>query len=1093
MARRPPPQFMKTTVGSIGNDVTQAPDVLAIRSRLLTQIEQNLDKNLTIEQLIKDHEETLQKCAEKKDDDDVTILHWIVGQVKGLVFPPDGDMILLKPYEILIQLSMKYDEQLVAVTDKAKETALHRALKSRDKAMVLTLASYMSNYGGATDAFKKALSIANTNGENPLHLAVANDKFLAAELIPIAEKKAFLQKRNLTLDGSPVTRGGNTPLHDAVHFGTAVFEIPDCNFHENQCRGCGELSERFDESVSLAIELVQKLTHHGSEALKAKNGNDESPYLYHLRTKGEYLKLDPKAEGNAKSELDINIRLTPAKVQDSATEGKIGHGVPTTKCGIVKGYEATDTIEELLREWAFAIGSFEDACSCFFGENPDEDGRSSPFRPGYPVLQSSPEVYQNLIPEGTRVLSHVDLCVSSYVKDSTLEVHHPNASETESDIDQWNRNMRNLKKMFRMIRKRQVKQILKVTIYDNPKRPCSDETIQACLEGFDVRYLDWNKPDLSIDVIHAACPRLAEIKLYSSGRKSVFSGWTSNTGLCNLHQLKCLDIKAVRGLETHDHYTESVQQFTNELEQKMRYMREKLRLTCERQEKMIQVENIERSIRSGNEWLREQREADSSQKSQIQEAEEWIVSSESQLHIHRDGLRLLGPRLRSLDHEIEKLEMRSHGISSTLFEEIRVISIQDLCQRDIGIVEAECYSSRTKGYGTIHDVSHGVISSSALGENSAEYQQGQSFDRADGPWPGLFQIKRKDGGRISVVRDFKIRKQDLEDPPTEPGNAAKPQNLPGNSAESLSAIVTPNRWINAIEAFVRKAGFSNLKNSTPVKVALIDDGVNLGNLIGQTENFQIPGWPILKSYSNDRPWCHSEGNHGTEMAKLILKMCPNAKLLVAKLGGKDMNARLDNATDAAEAVKWAIKNKVDVISMSWSLIKSNNNKEGVKQLEDQIQLAAKANIIMYCAAPDQKYYKGNGEIVPHSTDTKRIRIVGAAKENGTKSNDVATDQVDYLFPGEGIKDLGEKGGSSAATALAAGFAALILSCYKGFHDKGISSVANPDHMHYVMESLQPNGKKWVNATKLVGMDNAPRCPKYVVSYCESVITTNGGN
>ncbi|KAF4995238.1 hypothetical protein FGRMN_5269 [Fusarium graminum] len=1022
MASRPLPSFMKGVGGRVTNNTTQAPDVLAIRSNLLTQIKQNLDKNLTIEQLIKDHESTLQICAEKKDDDDVTILHWIVGQVKGLVSPLDGDMILLKPYEILIQLSIKYDEELVAVTDKAKETALHRALKSIDKDMVLTLASYISNYGGATNACKKALSIANINGENPLHLAVVNDGVLATELIPIAEKKAFLQKRNLTLDGTPVLRGGNTPLHDAVHFETAVFEKPDCSSHDNLCEKCIKLLEVYHERVSLAIDLVQKLTHHGSEALKAKNGNDESPYLYHLRTKGEYYRLTPKAE-----------------VQDSATGGKGVHGVPTTKCSTVKGFEATDAMEELLREWAFAIGTFEDACFCFFGENPDEDGRSSPFRPGYPVLQSSPEVYQNLIPEGTRVLSHVDLCVSSYVKDLTLDVHRKSTTETESEIDHWNRNMRNLKNMFKMIRKRKVQQILKVTIHDNPRRPCSDGTIQDCLKGFDVRYLDWSKPDLSIDVIHAACPRLAEIKLYSSGRKSVFSGWTSNTGLCNLHQLKCLDIEAARGLETHDHYTESVQQFTIGLEQKMRHVREKLRLTFERQEIMIQIEKNERSIETANEWVTaQQRETDSSQQAQIQEAKEWIKLSKSQLQSYRDGLKLLGPRLRSLDHEIGRMEMRSHGISCSLFEEMRITSIQDLCQHDIGIVQAEWDSSRTRGCGAIHDASHSVLASPAMGEYSTEYRRGQTLEEADGSWPGLFQIKREDGGRISVVRDFRIRKQDLEDPPTESGNAAKPQTLPGNRDQS--AIVTPNRWINAIEAFVKKASFGSLRNSTPVKVALIDDGVNLGNLIGQTENFQIPGWPILESWSNDRPWCHSEGNHGTEMAKLILKMCPDAKLLVAKLGGKDMNARLDNATDAAEAVKWAIKNKADVISMSWSLVKSNNNKDGVKQLEDQIQLAARANIIMYCAAPDQKYYKGNGEIVPHSSDTKRIRIVGAAKETGTKSNDVATDQVDYLFPGEGIKDLGEKGGSSAATALAAGFAALILSCFKHFHDKGVQKM-----------------------------------------------------
>ncbi|ETR99348.1 hypothetical protein M419DRAFT_45849, partial [Trichoderma reesei RUT C-30] len=101
-------------------------------------------------------------------------------------------------------------------------------------------------------------------------------------------------------------------------------------------------------------------------------------------------------------------------------------------------------------------------------------------------------------------------------------------------------DMLSLTKIFKMLKQQGVKRILKVTIKDNSKRPCSDQVIQQCLAGFDVRYLDWNKPDLSVSIICASCPKIAELTLYSSGRRAVLESWASNTGLCRLRQVGLL-------------------------------------------------------------------------------------------------------------------------------------------------------------------------------------------------------------------------------------------------------------------------------------------------------------------------------------------------------------------------------------------------------------------------------------------------------------------------------------------------------------------------------------------------------------------------
>ena len=56
--------------------------------------------------------------------------------------------------------------------------------------------------------------------------------------------------------------------------------------------------------------------------------------------------------------------------------------------------------------------------------------------------------------------------------------------------------------------------------------------------------------------------------------------------------------------------------------------------------------------------------------------------------------------------------------------------------------------------------------------------------------------------------------------------------------------------------------------------------------------------------------------------------------------------------------------------------------------------------------------------------------MSSATETGHSSGFVHQDQVNYLFPGEEFEEIGNRKDSSAATALAVGFAALILWCYE---------------------------------------------------------------
>jgi hypothetical protein len=99
-----------------------------------------------------------------------------------------------------------------------------------------------------------------------------------------------------------------------------------------------------------------------------------------------------------------------------------------------------------------------------------------------------------------------------------------------------------LSNVFVMLKQKKVKRILKLKVRDNQQVPCSDEFIEACLKHFDIRYFDWNKPNLCADVIIASAPRAAEVRLYATGSTAVLRSWAGSNGLANLQQLRVLHL-----------------------------------------------------------------------------------------------------------------------------------------------------------------------------------------------------------------------------------------------------------------------------------------------------------------------------------------------------------------------------------------------------------------------------------------------------------------------------------------------------------------------------------------------------------------------
>lgn len=87
-------------------------------------------------------------------------------------------------------------------------------------------------------------------------------------------------------------------------------------------------------------------------------------------------------------------------------------------------------------------------------------------------------------------------------------------------------------------------------------------------------------------------------------------------------------------------------------------------------------------------------------------------------------------------------------------------------------------------------------------------------------------------------------------------------------------------------SFIKIPGMEELESSYPVKVALIDDGVDL-NELDHGPAFGVSFSPGENDGEN--PWYHSSSGHGTFIASQIYRLCPMAELYVFKM--KDVQSQ----------------------------------------------------------------------------------------------------------------------------------------------------------------------------------------------------------
>ncbi|KAI5860379.1 hypothetical protein GGS23DRAFT_581183 [Durotheca rogersii] len=269
----------------------------------------------------------------------------------------------------------------------------------------------------------------------------------------------------------------------------------------------------------------------------------------------------------------------------------------------------------------------------------------------------------------------------------------------------------------------------------------------------------------------------------------------------------------------------------------------------------------------------------------------------------------------------------------------------------------------------------------------------------------------------------------------------------GGKSRGLNSLQAPvHPWLKHVSGFCDKLftlyhnqSFASNTRPRRVKIALLDDGVD-PTYERNGENLHHAGWPPIYSGEPEpgpRSFYVSTDQHGSKMAWLIRQVCPFVTIYVAKLdveSGEDPSQRSFNLSQATKAILWAIKQKVDIISMSWNVCHVSGRmtaeeRDEIKNFEAAITEAAREDILVFGAACDVKQSTPSDTWVP--CGNQNVFSIGATDMDfDVKKYVNLNKKVDYLFPGEHILSRIEDAdaGNSGATALAAGLAALVFFC-----------------------------------------------------------------
>ncbi|OCK77506.1 hypothetical protein K432DRAFT_427966 [Lepidopterella palustris CBS 459.81] len=227
----------------------------------------------------------------------------------------------------------------------------------------------------------------------------------------------------------------------------------------------------------------------------------------------------------------------------------------------------------------------------------------------------------------------------------------------------------------------------------------------------------------------------------------------------------------------------------------------------------------------------------------------------------------------------------------------------------------------------------------------------------------------------------------------------------------------------------------------PIKVAIIDSGV----YCFPDMRYKWEGRSFIEDeveQSADTHWHSPSNSHGTMLARLIFEMNPWCKFYVGKVKHGPHQGGVDIPT-AIKALRWAGDQEVDVICLSWSITEEDAGSENFAGLSRAIADAS-SKALIFATTSDE----GSAAKAPYPAKFEgRVLAITAADIENNKCKGADDKDTEFYLPSEGFEVDGipeyleasckkPAQGSSYATALAAGVAALFLTCVQLTYHKG---------------------------------------------------------
>ncbi|KAM0260059.1 hypothetical protein ACHAQJ_002983 [Trichoderma viride] len=249
--------------------------------------------------------------------------------------------------------------------------------------------------------------------------------------------------------------------------------------------------------------------------------------------------------------------------------------------------------------------------------------------------------------------------------------------------------------------------------------------------------------------------------------------------------------------------------------------------------------------------------------------------------------------------------------------------------------------------------------------------------------------------------------------------------------------IDPKRWLDDLKA-INKAIYPRLRKlaveGKGVRVAILDTGYDpkAPLLADKAAARCFKGWKDFVSDS-DKP-VDSFG-HGTFMATLLIQSAPISEVYVARVA-ENTNSLQKSPSRVAEAIRWAaLEQNVDIISMSFGFPVSDEEAyEEISEAIEEVQKKRSRRIIFLASAGNSGVYDDETFPATHqsvisirATDSLGT-FMKTNPENRSESpvvfGAIGDDIPPYLqqfCPGVSLP------GTSAATAIAAGIAAVMLA------------------------------------------------------------------